>query len=337
MKRTFLMKLSLVLTLTSAYGQGVQFSQFYAAPLYLNPGFTGSSQEHRFVANYRVQWPSLPEVFQSYSFSYDYNLEKLNSGFGVLLTGESAGSLDLRTTNVGFVYSYKARLNNGWVLAPGLHFSYTFRNLAGLDRIRGFEQLDFDNPNVPSSDPAFANIESNGYIDLGAGFLAYNKNAWFGVSAFHLNRPNNSIAGNPTEQDIRWSVHGGYRIFLYQGPRKDKNLASIAPAILYRKQGNFDQLDFGLHFNYNPLVAGIWYRGIPLQKEPNERNSNDAVVLVLGVRMEQFDVGYSYDFTVSELGADSGGAHELSIMYRLSIKKNNKVTRKEKFVPCPTI
>jgi type IX secretion system PorP/SprF family membrane protein len=336
MKRIWIFCLFMLGLSEISHGQDVQFSQFYASPLYLNPGFAGSSYQHRFNANYRIQWPSLPEVFNAYSFSYDYNMPKLNSGLGVLLVGENAGSLDLNTTNVGLIYSYKARIGDQWVISPGLQFSYTFRNLASLDKIRGFEQLDFNNPNVPSSDPAFANISSTNYIDLGAGLLAYNRNAWIGFSAFHINQPNNSLAGNPIRQEVKYTVHGGYRLFLYQGPRNDKNLSSIAPAFIYRKQGEFDQLDFGLHFNYNPLVAGLWYRGIPLQQEPNGGNSNDAIVLVLGLRFEQFDVGYSYDFTISELGADSGGAHEISLMYQFNIENNNKVTRKEKFVPCPT-
>ena len=35
--------------------QDMQFSQFYAAPMYINPGYTGSTIEHRMVMNYRHQ------------------------------------------------------------------------------------------------------------------------------------------------------------------------------------------------------------------------------------------------------------------------------------------
>ena len=39
--------------------QDPQFSQFYAAPLYLNPGFAGTTPYIRAGANFRSQWPSL--------------------------------------------------------------------------------------------------------------------------------------------------------------------------------------------------------------------------------------------------------------------------------------
>ncbi|MDZ7648916.1 MAG: type IX secretion system membrane protein PorP/SprF [Cytophagales bacterium] len=42
----------------AAHAQDPQFSQYYAAPLYLNPAFTGTTQDHRFITNYRNQWPN---------------------------------------------------------------------------------------------------------------------------------------------------------------------------------------------------------------------------------------------------------------------------------------
>ena len=52
--------------------QDVQFSQFYAAPLYLNPAFAGSAELARAGINYRNQWPSYPTNFVTYSGFFDY-------------------------------------------------------------------------------------------------------------------------------------------------------------------------------------------------------------------------------------------------------------------------
>ncbi|MEM7297033.1 MAG: type IX secretion system membrane protein PorP/SprF, partial [Bacteroidota bacterium] len=37
--------------------QDPQFSQYYAAPLYLNPGLVGINQKGSMGINYRTQWP----------------------------------------------------------------------------------------------------------------------------------------------------------------------------------------------------------------------------------------------------------------------------------------
>jgi len=76
--------LFILLTLLSwnSLSQDPQFSQYYAAPLYLNPAFTGTSQSHRFIANYRNQWPNIARGFVTTAVSYDVDLHQYNSGIG---------------------------------------------------------------------------------------------------------------------------------------------------------------------------------------------------------------------------------------------------------------
>ena len=52
-------------------GQDPQFSQYYQAPLYVNPGFAGITPQQRVVFNHRIQWPGLPQAFATYAASYD--------------------------------------------------------------------------------------------------------------------------------------------------------------------------------------------------------------------------------------------------------------------------
>lgn len=75
---------SLVLVVNVAFAQDPQFSQYYQAPLYLNPGFTGITPQQRLAINHRIQWPNLPQAFSTYSFSYDIFVDELKSGFGIL-------------------------------------------------------------------------------------------------------------------------------------------------------------------------------------------------------------------------------------------------------------
>ena len=72
--------------LGSVTAQDPQYSQFYAAPLYLNPAFAGSTGQNRMGINYRNQWPSIDANFNTISAFYDTYMEDINSGLGVLLT-----------------------------------------------------------------------------------------------------------------------------------------------------------------------------------------------------------------------------------------------------------
>ena len=133
------------------------FSQFNAAPLSVNPGFTGSTAMHRVIFNGRVQWPNLPRAFQTMAFSYDFWRPELKSGFGLQLIADKAGSADLKNTTVRFNYSYKIMAGN-WVLSPGLYFGYSFNSFDANKLLFG-DQLDFANGNIPQSlDPNVAKL-----------------------------------------------------------------------------------------------------------------------------------------------------------------------------------
>src|SRR5436190_1623336 len=91
--------------------QHYQFSQFYAAPTYLNPAFTGANVCSRASINYRNQWSGIPGTFTSYQASVDHTLKRYNSGIGLVLFNDRAGIGNLATTQVSLLYAYEAKLN----------------------------------------------------------------------------------------------------------------------------------------------------------------------------------------------------------------------------------
>jgi len=317
----------------SAEAQDPQFSQYYAAPLYLNPAFTGTTQDHRFIANYRNQWPNAARGFVTSAFSYDFDLYQYNSGIGFMATVDQAGTAGMKSSQLNFLYSYKWKISNKWVVSAGLNFGYAFRSV-DMNKLVFGDQLQFDaDGTTPSDDPALYNLNTTSYFDFNAGALVYNKNLWFGFSASHLNTPNRSLLNEESLIPMKTSFHGGVRIPLYVGPF---NISVLSPSFVYKRQGPFDQLDLGLHFLYDPVMIGLWYRGIPIQQNAKDNISQDAIVLVLGFQFERLEIGYSYDFTVSELGPASGGSHEIAVKYKLGIQMQAKSKKKEKFIPCPT-
>jgi type IX secretion system PorP/SprF family membrane protein len=319
-----------------AHGQDPEFSQYYAAPLYLNPAFAGTSVDHRFIANYRNQWPNIPHAFETYALSYDYNLDQYNSGLGFLIMTDKAGSANLKSTQLNFQYAYKVRLSDKFILSSGLNFGIGSRSI-DFNKLVFYQQLDFSqsSDNLP---PPPSNLDINGetYFDFGAGFLMYSRKVWLGFSMAHLNRPNRSLMEGESEIPVKTSMHGGVRIPLYHGVFKRERTASIAPSFVYKQQGNFDQLDLGTYFFYEPVVIGVWYRGIPIQQNAKDNISHDAVVVVLGFQLENMELSYSYDVTVSELGPISGGAHEVGLKFKIELANQVKKKKRERFIPCPT-
>ncbi|GAA0891117.1 hypothetical protein GCM10009122_07960 [Fulvivirga kasyanovii] len=340
LKNILLVLFLAVITITQSYGQDPQFSQYYAAPLYLNPGFTGITPQQRLVANHRVQWPNLPQAFSTYSFSYEIFVDELKSGFGVLATTDKMGSAGWRTTYAGLLYSYKVRINKNWVFSPGLYFSYGSN---GIDRskLQLRDGLEFDGQSI---DPDLNKLGNQNYFDFSSGAVLYNRSLWFGVSAYHLNRPNLSILGEESRLPVRVNIHGGMKLPLYNGPRTISKVSYLTPSFVYRMQGpSFQQLDVGLQYHVDPIAVGVWYRGIPISgsfksgTETIQVVQQDALVFVMSLLFGNFQVGYSYDFTVSRLSTSTGGSHEVSIIYEFVAKSIRPgVKRKSKLIPCPS-
>jgi type IX secretion system PorP/SprF family membrane protein len=315
-----------------AQAQDPQFSQYYATPLYLNPAFAGANTDHRVMLNYRNQWPgAVPNSFVTYVFSYDFNWQKYNSGLGLLAVRDKAGTSGLSYTNIGGVYSYQVQLSKEFYLRSGVHFSYTTKDL-------DFSRLLFNDQLERGGGVTFesSRISKIQYLDVAAGAIAYNKNLFVGFAAHHLTQPNESFTGQDSRVPLKMSLHAGYRIGLGSRDR-DK---SLLPTFNYRVQDNFTQLDMGCYYNHEPLVLGVWYRGIPLSVfNKNDYINNDAFMLLVGYSMsdQPLSFGYSYDLTVSRLILNSGGSHEVSMIYEFG-KGNSRRSGKNSYnkhrIPC---
>ncbi|MFM7154054.1 MAG: type IX secretion system membrane protein PorP/SprF, partial [Bacteroidota bacterium] len=82
----------LLLTGSLAIAQDPIFSQFYATPLQINPGFAGSTGTSRIGTSYRNQWSGFNNAYRTYTVACDQNIERLNSGVGLLAETDDAGN-----------------------------------------------------------------------------------------------------------------------------------------------------------------------------------------------------------------------------------------------------
>ncbi|SIO18872.1 PorP/SprF family type IX secretion system membrane protein [Algoriphagus halophilus] len=327
MKR--LLFLLLALPMTSVWGQDVQYSQFYANPLYLNPAFVGSTGLTRLGVNFRSQWPSLDQSFIAYTAYADHFVEKYNSGIGMSVSGARESYTQSQVHEIGLLYSYRLRLGERRFLHAGFQGSFVARD-ALFDQVVLGTQLDIDRGVILGSPgDGFEGDSRLRDVDLHTGLLYYDDKFWFGISAFHLLGPEISyLEMDGNKLPIKYSLQGGVKLDMAPGDINDyfnntDQERSLSFAFNYKKQGQFSQLDIGTEFYFEPLVLGIWYRGLPTKYSlPN----NESIISLIGVRLDnRMEFGYSFDFSISKLGQKySGGAHEISIRYVFSSKDPSK-------------
>lgn len=313
-------------------GQDAHFSRFYSNSLYLAPSFAGSAGKNRFAMSYRNQWAEVDKGYTTYSFSFDHHFEKLNSGLGVLLLNDVAGTGDLSTTNIGILYSYDFNIHHKVHIRPGMHLMYTQRGIDFNKLIWGDQMSAGGNAPATAEPITYNNV---GDIDFSVSLLSYGERFWLGATVDHLMQPNQSLYYNEYQEGNLATVP--MKVQIFGGSKHIVNQTLLRPipsiiqlAFLYKQQDDFSQLDLGFYYHYSPLVMGIWYRGIPLV---NQNKKNDSVILLLGLKTKNLNIGYSYDFTVSKLVTSTGGSHELSLAYTFS--KPTKKRRSKKMVPCP--
>jgi type IX secretion system PorP/SprF family membrane protein len=308
------------------YSQDPTFSQFYANPLYLAPSFAGATQEYRLGMNYRNQWPSIPGVFNTYSISFDKAMPNFNSGIGVLATYDVAGSGDLSTTNIGLLYSYDFNINKQWHIRPGVNFKFYY---LGLDiyKLIFNSQITGSGTSPSLYPPPFENVAD---VDFATSALVYNDRIWGGFTLDHLLLPKTSFYGNDSNVPVKFNLFGGIQV-LKKTRLRVKLQEVLSIAMNFQRQAKFYQTDIGLYYYKDPLIFGLWYRGIPLVTS----QAGDAIIGLVGIKTSQLHIGYSYDFTISNLIGSSGGAHEVSLVYEFTSFTFGSQRKKIRAIPCP--
>lgn len=314
----------LLLLVRPLHAQDPQFTQFYSNPLYQAPSFAGAVEGYRASLNYRDQWPSMPGKLTTATFALDYNLSALNSGLGIIVMQDKIGSAAVTNLNAGFLYSYNVMISRKIFFRPGLGFYYTQRSI-DYDKLRFASEMESNNPGGLAL--LESELNNTSAADASVSGLLFVSNFWVGFTADHLITPNVSYTDRINRLPIKYTLYGGYRFYKLERLIGTKR-QSITVVGTYKHQGVSDQLDMGLYWSYDPLVLGVWYRDLPFIKKYSRR---DALALLVGYQYKNISVGYSYDFTVSRLITNTGGAHEISLVYKFDIEQRKKF----KPIPCP--
>jgi type IX secretion system PorP/SprF family membrane protein len=308
--------------------QDVSFSQMYATPMYLSPSFTGLTQGTRLGLTYRDQWPGIANTYRSYALSVDHYFDEYSSGLGLIVLRDDNGGGLLVRQDISAFYAYEIEVARDVFVRPGIEFAYKERNMNLIEAV------------FPSDQGADGSIISNGlntneeynhkYFDAAASAMIYSDAFWFGFG-FH-NLVKNDIAATDIEtfNDLKTAVYGGYK-YRYKDKMRRSDEQSVTLAFNYRMQADFSQLDIGTYWYINPMELGLWYRGIPFASGGGLEN-HDGLIFILGLNIGNARIGYSYDWTLSELSGYSNGANELTLTWRFN--QSTKRVKNRGAIPC---
>jgi type IX secretion system PorP/SprF family membrane protein len=302
--------------------QDAEFTQYYANPIYLNPAFAGTARCPRMVMSYRNQWPAMSGSFVTTAASYDQHVESLQGGLGLIVMNDQAGRGTLATTTVSGIYSYQQAITRKFSVKAALQVTYLqkaldWSNLTFGDMIDPRRGFIYETQDIPRGGTVQA-------ADFSAGLLGFSDKFYGGLAVHHLNEPNESLVLGTSRLPMKYTAHGGAVLPLQKSAKGVE--ATISPNFLYRRQGEFQQLNLGVYVSKGPLVGGIWYRGILFT------DYRDAFIATLGVQTDLVKFGYSYDLTVSELTPATGGAHEVSMTIQFDCRSKRS---KFRTISCP--
>lgn len=320
----FVSTMFMMFVVSVVYAQDPEFTQFYANPIYLNPAFAGTANCPRLTMNYRNQWPAISGTYVTYSASYDQHIDKIAGGIGFIVMADKAGQGVLNTTSGALMYSYRLTINRKFSIKAGLQAGYFQRTI-------NWSSLTF--PDM--IDPKYGFVmntgekqpkTSKGAPDFAAGILGFSENFYFGVAAHHLTQPDEGFISF-SRLPMKLTVHAGGVIHFDNGRKRRRKITdpSISPNVLFMKQQDFNQFNYGFYFNKYPFVLGVWYRQC--------FNNSDAFIAMAGFQQKSFKFGYSYDVTVSKLSNATAGAHELSFTLQFPCRPKKKKLRA---ISCPS-
>jgi type IX secretion system PorP/SprF family membrane protein len=316
------------------HAQDPHFSQFYNAPLSMNPALTGAFDgDMRFVGNYRNQWFSVPVPYTTFAGSYDQKfylpfLGDAYIGGGLVFNYDKAGDANLSWSQVALSASYHQPLSDEQFLSGG--FSLGFGQRAFDPDLLTFDDQfngDVFDPNMMTQQ-SFRQT-SSGYFDLsvGANWTYQSERSrnhlkiGFGFS--NLTQPNITFLDDASMQlPMLLHVHT-------LGILELNNEFDINGFAIWQNQSAYNEAVIGASTTYHhmpknqneiALTAGLAYR------------LDDALIAILEASYLNWHVGVSYDINTSDFAAatNGNGGPEISIRYIIA-----RVKPPEEFKACP--
>jgi len=263
-----------------------------------NPGIAGISGMICATVISRQQWTGFPGAPATTIFNVSSPLPIFNRNSGV--------GLHIQRDNIGFdnninltgAYSYHLSIGSG-KLGIGASLGMLNKNLEPSWHIpSGGEHT------PPSGDPWIPeNNENIVALDVGVG-LYYEANDYYAaLSVTHINQPKVKYTKEDTYVNRHYYATAGYIV------RLANPAFEVIPSVLAVSDGKVTQFSINSLVKYNKKVwGGVSYR------------AGDALIGMVGLELYNgLRLGYSYDFTLSDIRRSSSGSHEFMINYSFDI------------------
>lgn len=329
MKRFCTIVLFVIAGLQVRAQQRPQYTQYVFNPILVNPAVSGIENYTDVKAGYRSQWTGLTGApVTSYftvnapigsnfiegdatqspangdnplgrAFTQTYMAAEPHHGIGLTIVTDKAGPI--RQTNFDATYAYHIGISPTLNLAVGVS--------AGISNYT----LNTSEVTTEFSDPAINGGNYNQFKpDVGAGLWAYSSMYFIGASVQQLLPQTISFSNNSIYNQGKTVPHffftAGYKLFLNDDITL---LPSVMAKIVNPVPVTYD-VNLKLAFRDHFWVGGAY-------------RQQDAVAAMVGFNIGSFiSLGYSYDYTTSNLNTVSNGTHEIVI--GLFLNNRYKVT-----------
>nr|WP_319400951.1 type IX secretion system membrane protein PorP/SprF [uncultured Carboxylicivirga sp.] len=277
------------------------YTQYMFNTVSVNPAYAGTRNTMNVLLLSRIQWTGLEGAPRTYNLTMHTPLNNYKMGLGFSIVKDSYGPVD--NTYFNFNYAYRINVSENTILSMGIKggiYNYYV----------GLSDLSVED----GSDASFSgNYERKTQPNAGMGLYLYSKKWYAGFSIPKLIQTD--LSGNQVTTSNISDLRRHY--FLMAGYVFDLNEDfKFKPSFINKVvEGAPPSTDITAQLLYkNSYWIGTTYRW------------GDAFAVIANIQLsKQLMVGYSYDFSVSNLATYNNGSHEIIISYDFDGFLKNKV------------
>ncbi|HRW27269.1 MAG TPA: type IX secretion system membrane protein PorP/SprF [Bacteroidales bacterium] len=289
------------------------YSQYMMNGFLLNPSYAGSDYYTTFGLTVREQWLSLPDAPSTYAAAFQTRI--LNDSY---ITKSTAVRKKIdRPTKGGRVGvgGYLFSDHNGIMHRTGLQLAYAYHLSLGIEQQLSFGLslsayqyfVDINGALMPDDvqDELLNSYDQVVYIpDANFGVSYQTRRYYAGFAMTNLFRGALMI-GNGGENGR--SELGHY--FLTGGIRFYPGVDWIIEPSVMLKSSDMVFKSFQVDLTGRVYYKDDYWLGLSYR-------TGDAVILLAGLKVDRFYLGYAFDFTLSEIRSYTYGTHELTFLAR---------------------